>query len=102
MDGGSPSNSSIGDGREDPSAALDQLFLKLHHQLPKDARETFARLADEVKKLKETSVSAAQTTPPRTPPPSSDQELARREETVEVRQSSGELAQGEVMHTVRI
>ena len=79
MDGGSPSTSSGRSGQEDPSAALDQLFLKLHDQLPQETRERFAKLTDEVKNLK----GAAQSTSPRTLP-SSDQELARREEeTVE-------------------
>ena len=98
MDEGSPSTSSVGGGQEDPSAALDQLFLELHDHLSKDTRERFAKVAENVKKLKETSASAAQTTPPHTPPPSFDQELARRqEETVEARQSSGELTKGEVV-----
>ena len=93
MDGGQPSTSGCGSGQEDPSAALDQLFLKLHDELPQDTRERFAKLADEVKNLK----GAAQTTPPRILP-SSDQELAKREEeTVETRQSSGELTKGEVV-----
>ena len=92
MDGRSPSTSSVG-GRPDPSAALDQLFLELHDELPQDTRERFAKLADEVKNLK----GAAQSPSARTLP-SSDQELARREEeTVEARQSSGELTKGEVV-----
>ena len=100
MDGGSSGPSRVGGGREDPSAALDQL-LELHNQLPKDGKEKLAQLADEVQKLKDTSTPTAQTTPPLIPPPSSssDQELARREEeTVEERQSSGEIETGEVMH----
>ena len=98
MDGGSPSTSNVGGGREDASAELDQFFLEFHDQFSKDARERFAKVADKIKKLSETSASAAQTTPlPRTPPPSSDQELARREEEgVEAIQSSGELTKGEV------
>ena len=92
MDGGRHSTSGVG-SEQDPSAALDKLFVELHDQLPQDARERFAKLADEMKKLKD----AAQTTPPCTPP-SSDQELARREEeTVEVKQSSRELTKGEIM-----
>ena len=101
MDGGSPSTSGVGGGREDASAELDQFFLEFHDQLSKDARERLTKVADKVKKLSETSASAAQTTPPpRTPPPSSDQELARREEeTVEARQGSRELKKGEVVIT---
>ena len=95
MDGGSPSTSSVGDRQEDPSAALDQLFLELHDQLPKDARGKLAQLANEVQKLKDTS---AHTTPPHTPPPTSDQELSKREEeNAETRQSSGVLTKGEVV-----
>ena len=105
MDGGSTNGSSVGSGREDPSAAIDKFFLELHDKLPKDARGKLAQLADEVKRLSDASISApsaAQTTPPRTPPPSSVQEPAGSEEgTVEARQSSGELAKGEVLHTVR-
>ena len=98
MDEGQPSISGIGGGQEDPSAALDQLFLELHDQLPKDARGKLAQLANEVQKLKDTSTPAAQTTPPRTPPPTSDQELAKREEeNAEARQSSGVLTKGEVV-----
>ena len=104
MDRGSHSTSSVGGRQEDPSAALDQLFLELHDQLPKDAREKLAQLANEVQKLKDTSSSAAQTTPPHTPPPSSDQELAKRDEEIpEARHSSGELTQGnDVMHSERV
>ena len=94
MDGRQPSASGVGDRQENPSAALDQLFLELHDQIPKDTRGKLAQLANEVQKLKDTSTSAAQTTPR----PSSDQELARREEeTVEARQSSGELTKGKVV-----
>ena len=85
--GGQPS-------REVPSVALDRLFLELHDQLPKDAREKFAQLADEVKRLAESSTAEA----PVTPPYSADQAVARREEeiaTANAEQSSGELqAQG--------
>ena len=80
--------------REVPSAALDRLFLELHDQLPKESRERFAQLADEVKRLTESSTAEA----PVTPPSSADQAVARREEeiaTAEAKQSSGELqAQG--------
>ena len=94
MDGGQPSTSGVGDRHEDPSVALDQLFLELHDHLPEDARGKLAQLANEVQKLKNTSTSSAQTTSR----PSSDQELAtREEETVGARQSSGELTKGEVV-----
>ena len=76
--------------REVPSVALDRLFLELHDQLPKDARERFAQLADEVKRLAESST----TEDPVTPSPSADQAVIRREEeiaTAEAKQSSGEL-----------
>ena len=80
--------------REVPSAALDRLFLELHDQLPRDARERFAQLADEVKRLAE-SITAED---PVIPSPSADQAVVRREEeiaTAEAKQSSGELqAQG--------
>ena len=100
MDGGSPSTSSVGGGREDACAELDQFFLEFHDQFSKDARERFTKVADKIKKLSETSAPATQATPPpRTPPPSSDQELARHdEERVEARQSSGELAKGEAVN----
>ena len=96
MDEGSPSTSSVGDRQEDPSVALDQLFLELHDQLPKDARGKLVQLVNEVQKRKETNTSAAQTTPPRTPPPPSDPELAKREEDAP-RHSSRELRKGEVI-----
>ena len=82
--------------REVPSAALDRLFLELHDHLPRDTRERFAKLADEVKKLTETSTADAL----ETQPPSADHGGLRREEeigTVEAKQSSGGLMeQGEV------
>ena len=76
--------------REVPSVALDRLFLELHDQLPKESRERFAQLADEVKRLTESSTAEA----PVTPPSSADQAVVRREEeiaTAEAKQSSGEL-----------
>ena len=76
--------------REVPSVALDQLFLELHDQLPKEYRERFAQLADEVKKATESSTAEA----PVTPPSSVDQAVVRREEemaTTEAKQSSVEL-----------
>ena len=74
--------------REVPSAALDRLFLELHDQLPKDARERFAQLADEVKRLAESSTAKD----PVTPPSSADEAVVRREEEIaEAKQSSGEL-----------
>ena len=76
--------------REVPSVALDRLFLEFHDQLPKESRERFAQLANEVKRLTESSTAEA----PVTPPSSADQAVVRREEeiaTAEVKQSSGEL-----------
>ena len=76
--------------REVPSVALNRLFLELHDQVPKEARERFAQLADEVKRLTESSATEA----PVTPSPSADQAVVRREEeiaTAEAKQSSGEL-----------
>ena len=76
--------------REVPSVVLDRLFLELHDQLSKEARERFAQLADEVKRLTESSATEA----PVTPPSSADQAVVRREEeiaTAEAKQSSGEL-----------
>ena len=87
-----------GSGRSprEPSAALDRLFLELHDHLPRDTRERFAKLADEVKKLTETSTADAL----ETQPPSADHGILRREEeidTVEAKQSSGGLIErGEV------
>ena len=82
--------------REVASAALDRLFLELHDHLPRDTRERFAKLADVVKKLTETSTADAL----ETQPPSADHEIFRREEeigTVEAKQSSGGLIErGEV------
>ena len=82
--------------REEPSVALDRLFLELHEHLPTDARGKLAQLADEVKRLTESSTAEAQVTPPS----SADQAVARREEeivTTEAKQSSGELqARGRV------
>ena len=75
--------------REVPAVALDRLFLDLHDQLPKETRERFAQLADEVKRLTESSTAEA----PVTPPSSADQAVVRREEeiaTAEAKQSSGE------------
>ena len=62
--------------REVPSVALDRLFLELHEQLPTDARGKLAQLADEVKRLSETSTAES----PVTLPSSVDQAVARREE----------------------
>ena len=80
--------------REVPSVALDRLFLELHDQLPKESRERFAQLADEVKRLTESSTAED----PATPPSSIDKAVVLREEeiaTAEAKQSSGELqAQG--------
>ena len=76
--------------REVPSVALDRLVLELHNQLPRDARGKLAQLADEVKRLTESSTAE----PPVTPPSSADQAIVRREEeiaTAEGKQSSGEL-----------
>ena len=74
--------------REVPSVALDRLFLELHDQLPRDARGKLAQLADEVKRLTESSTAKA----PVTPPSSADQAVVRREEEIaETNQSSGEL-----------
>ena len=76
--------------REVPSVALDRLFLELHDQLPRDARGKLAQLADEVKRLAESSTAED----PVTPPSSADQAVVRREEeiaTAEAKQSSGEL-----------
>ena len=81
--------------REVPSAALDRLFLELHEQLPKESRERFTQLADEVKRLTESSTAKA----PVTPPSSAYQAVVLREEeiaTTEAKQSPVELqAQGE-------
>ena len=76
--------------REVPSVALSRLFLELHDQVPKEARERFAQLADEVKRLTESSTTKA----PVTPPSSADQAVVLREEeiaTAEAKQRSGEL-----------
>ena len=76
--------------RKVPSVALDRLFLELHDHLPKDTRERFAQLADEVKRLTEPSTAEA----PVTPPSSVDQAVVRREEeiaTAEANQNSREL-----------
>ena len=70
--------------------ALDRLFLELHDQLPRDARGKLAQLADEVKRLTESSTAE----PPVTRPSSADQTVVRREEeiaTAEAKQGSGEL-----------
>lgn len=81
--------------REVLSVTLDRLFLELHEQLPKAARERFAQLANEVKILTETSTSEAPVTPQ-----SADQAVVQREEEIATngaKQSSGELqARGEV------
>ena len=74
----------------EPSAALDRLFLELYDQLPRESRVKLAQLADEVKRLTESSTAEA----PVTPSPSADQAVVRREEeiaTAEAKQSSGEL-----------
>ncbi len=63
--------------REVP-VALDQIFLEFHDQLPKESRERFAQLADEVKRLTESSTVEA----PVTPPSSADQTVVRREEEI--------------------
>ena len=80
--------------REVPSVALDRLFLELHDQLTKEHRERFAQLADEVKRLTESSTTEA----PVTAHSSADQALTPREEeiaTTEAKQTSIELqAQG--------
>ena len=87
-----------GSGRSprEPSAALDRLFLELHDHLPRDTRERFAKLANEVKKLTETSTADAL----ETQPPSADHGILRREEeisNVEAKQSSvGLIERGEV------
>ena len=76
--------------REVPSVVLDRLFLELHDQLPKESRERFAQLADEVKRLTEPSTAEA----PVTPPSSANQAVVPREEetaTAEAKQSLGEL-----------
>ena len=76
--------------REVPSVALDRLFLELHDQLTKEHRERFAQLADEVKRLTESSTTEA----PVTAPSSADQALTPREEeiaTTEAKQTSIEL-----------
>ena len=76
--------------REMPSVAVDRLFFELHDQLPKESRERFAQLADEVKRLTESSTAEA----PVTPPSSADQAVVRHEEeiaTAEAKQGSGEL-----------
>ena len=84
--------------REEGAVALDRLFLELHDQLPREAREKFAKLADEVKKLTETSTADA----PESQPSSADQAVVRREQgTIEAKHSSADLpARGEVMHAV--
>ena len=81
-----------------PSVALDQLFLEIHDQLPRDARRKFAQLADELKKLTEANTAGA----PETQPSTTDLAVVRREEgTIEAKQSSGQpVARGEVMHVV--
>ena len=76
--------------REVPSEALDRLFLELLDQLPKESRGRFAQLADDVKRMTESSTAED----PMSPSPSADQVVVRREEeiaTAEVKQSSGEL-----------
>ena len=76
--------------RKVPSVALDRLFLELHDHLPKDTRERFAQLADEVKRLTESST----TEDPVTPPSFADQAVVQREEeiaTAESKQRLGEL-----------
>ena len=76
--------------REVPSMALDRLFLEFHEQLPKESRGRFAQLADEVKRLTESSTAEA----PVTPPSSADQAVLRREKgmaTPEAKQSSVEV-----------
>ena len=84
--------------QEEPSVALDRLFLELHEHLPKAAREKFAQLADEVKCLTETSSAEA----PMAPQSSGEQAVVRRDEeiaTINAKQSSGKLqARGEALH----
>ena len=85
--------------REETSVALDQLFLEFHDQLPKESRERFAQLADEVKRLTESSTMEA----PVAPSSSANQAVARRDEeiaTTAAKQSSVELqAQGKAHGT---
>ncbi len=75
--------------------ALDRLFLELLEQLPTEGRGKLAQLADEMKRLTESSTAKT----PVTPPSSADQTVVRREEeiaTTEAKQSPGELeARGE-------
>ena len=69
---------------------LDRLFLELLKQLPTEGRGKLAQLADEVKRLTESSTAKA----PVTPPSSADQTVVRREEetaTTEAKQSPLEL-----------
>ena len=76
--------------REVPSVALDRLFLELHEQLSTEARGKLAQLADEVKRLTESSTTEA----PATPPSSADQAVSPRKEeiaTTEAKESSVEL-----------
>ena len=81
--------------RDEPSVALDRLFLELHEQLPKASRERFAQLANEVRSLTETSSAEA----PVAPQSSAEQAVVRRDGeivTTNAKQSSGELqARGE-------
>ena len=85
--------------REVPSVALDQLFLEFHDQLPKEIQRKLAQLADEGKRLTESSTAEA----PVTPLSSADQAVAQREEeiaTTEAKQSSVELqARGKAQGT---
>ena len=76
--------------REVPSEEPDQLFLELNDQLPKESRGRFAQLADEEKRMTESSAAED----PMSSSPSADQVVVRREEeiaTAEAKQSSGEL-----------
>lgn len=80
------------------SVVVDWLFLEIHEQLPREAREKLVQLADEVKKLTEISTTDA----PQSQPSSADQTVIRCEEgTIAAKQSSADLpARGEVMRAV--
>ena len=85
----------MADGSGPKDYCLDRLFLELLEQLPTEGRGKLAQLADEMKKLTESSTAKA----PVTPPSSADQTVVRREEeiaTTEAKQSPPELqARGE-------
>ena len=93
MDEGSFSSSTScsRDWRENPPTAL---ALEHYNQLPKDSRQQFV---DKVKKLTETGVYSAQ------PPSVSERKLVKSEEEAAVaRQSTGDLAQGELAYVLAI